>query len=170
MDPIAARRDLLERLELHQARLEGYLTNARPRNARLAGVAITGSAVSAVLTAGPAIGGPSFTSATASLLAVTDTSHIWRVLCFGALLLSVLAAVAVNLSNNLAIGSRVLAAETASSEIEGLHTLLTFDEISVGDAARGLHSSTAKVAFLPRNQPAASSAKLRAARTERPAR
>lgn len=149
MEPEAARRELLERVESHQARIDAYVKTARPRNARLSTTAIIGSAIAAALTAGPAIGGPSFTQASASLLSVPDTSIIWRVLCLGALVVSIVSAVAVNLANNLAESNRVAAAETASVELEGLHTLLTFREIGVGDAVRSLHAAVSKVGFMP---------------------
>jgi hypothetical protein len=149
MEPERALQELLERVESHQARIDAYVQTARPRNARLSTIAIVGSAIAAALTAGPAIGGPSFTQASASLLSIEETSVIWRVLCLGALVVSIVSAIAVNLANNLAESNRVAAAETASVELDGLHTLLTFREISVGDAARGLHAAVSKVGFLP---------------------
>lgn len=153
MDAETARQELLARIAGHQHRLARYLDDVRPRNSRLAVAAIASSSVAAALTAGPAIGGPGFANSTAGLFALSDSSIVWRVLCFFAMLVSILAAVSVNLTNNSAIADRVTAAEACSVELSGLQTLLEFREISPGEAVRTYNAAVARIGFVPGSAP-----------------
>ncbi|MCY0903883.1 hypothetical protein [Arthrobacter sp. H14-L1] len=55
-DPVL-RQELSQRIQSRRANIRTLLQRARPRRNRLANLSIMGSAVAAVLTAGPAIGG-----------------------------------------------------------------------------------------------------------------
>ncbi|MFI5085453.1 MAG: hypothetical protein ACHP7K_05935 [Actinomycetales bacterium] len=128
--------------------ISSFLGRARPRRNRLSNVSVVGSAVAALLTAGPAIGGQSFTSTVQGRLGLSDDSVVWRVLCLAALVFSVGAALATNLSNSKDLASQVTAAETCSAELEALQTSLDFGQLPVTEAVKLYQQYVSKVAFV----------------------
>lgn len=149
MDPEPdVRRDLLDRIHGRRAAITAYLRRTRPRRDRLTTTSIVSSALAAVLTAGPALGGTSFTDTVAGALALRDTSAVWRVLCLGALLVSVVAAISANLSTSRDTERRVNAAEACNAELEGLATLLEFGGLAVGDGVELYRQYVVKIPFV----------------------
>jgi hypothetical protein len=147
------RRDLLNRIDSRRSSIELYLQKARPRGGRLSTVAIVSSAIAAVLTAGPALGGEPFTESVASGLSLPSDSLVWRCLCFLALAVSVVAAIATNLARSQDIERKIAAAELANAELEGLRTLVEFDQVEVGDAVKQYRQSVAKIPWVEEHQP-----------------
>ncbi|MFF5790741.1 hypothetical protein ACFY5D_01700 [Paeniglutamicibacter sp. NPDC012692] len=147
-DESGVRQQLSARIEARRASIARFLLHARPRRNRLANLSILGSAIAAVMTAGPALGGQSFTASVQSTLGIEDSSTVWRVLCLAAMLLSVAAAVATNLSNSRDLNGRVTAAETCNAELEGLETLLEFGQLPVPEAVKLYQQYVAKVPFV----------------------
>ncbi len=133
-DPVL-RQELSQRIQSRRANIRTLLQRARPRRNRLANLSIVGSAVAAVLTAGPAIGGQTFTATLQSRLGLADDSTAWRLLCLGAFLLSLFAAIATDLSNSRDLAGRVSAGESCNAELEGLPTLLDFAQLPIPEAA-----------------------------------
>jgi hypothetical protein len=147
------RRDLLKRIDARRATIELYLQKARPRGGRLATIAIVSSAIAAVLTAGPALGGQSFTANLAKGLALPSDALVWRSLCILALAVSVVAAIATNLARSQDTERKVAAAETTNAELEGLCTLVEFRQVAVGDAAKLYQHSVAKIPWVDEQRP-----------------
>lgn len=142
------RRDLLYRIDGRRASIDEYLQRARPRGGRLVTVAIVSSALSAVFTAGPALGGEPFAESVATTLALPNDSVVWRSLCFLALGVSLVAAITTNLARSQDTERKIAAAESANAELEGLRTLVAFGQVSVGDAATQYQQAVAKIPWV----------------------
>jgi hypothetical protein len=149
MDETADTRQLLaSRIEQKQDAVRSYLGRERPRRNRLSNTSILGSALAAMLTAGPAFGGTDFTEAVQALFSLESSSVVWRVLCLGAVLLSVAAALATNFANSHSLADRVSAAETCRAQLEGLQDTLNFGDIAIDDALKLYQQYVAQVAFV----------------------
>ncbi len=142
------RQDLLGRIDARRASIDGYLQHARPRGNRLVTTAIVSSAIAAVLTAGPALGGETFASGVADSLSLPNDSIVWRSLCFLALAVSIIAAITTNLSRSQDTANRIAAAEATNAELEGLRTLVEFGQVPVGDAARLYQQYVTKIPWI----------------------
>jgi MFS family permease len=90
------RQRLSDRINQKQQAIRSYLGRERPRRNRLSNISIVGSALAAMLTAGPAVGGTGFTEAVQGIFSLGDDSIVWRFLCLAAVVLSVAAALATN--------------------------------------------------------------------------
>jgi hypothetical protein len=142
---------LLERIAYRRHDLDGYLRRARPRSERMAVVTIVSSAVAATLTAGPALGGKPFTDSLT--LAMNLDAPIWRPLCFVAMIASVIAVIAANLSRSRNAEAHILNAEVCNSELEGLQTLLEFHQVPMKQAVKMYQEAVAKVPFVEDEAP-----------------
>lgn len=148
-DDSELRRDLLQRIEARRAGVDAFLRDNRPRIRRRANVVIVLSSLSAAFTAGPALGGRSFAGSVQQGLGIADDSVVWRVLCLLALVVSVAAAVLVNIAKGQDADARLSTAEAAGAELEGLATLLQFGHLSLDDAVKLYQQYTVKIAFVP---------------------
>jgi hypothetical protein len=149
MDETLDTRQLLcNRIEQKQQAVRSYLGRERPRRNKLSNISVVGSALAAMLTAGPAFGGTGFTNALKGVFLLEDGSLVWRVLCMGAVLLSVGAALATNFANSHSIADRVSAAETANAQLEGLRDTLSFGHIDTDEALKLYQQYVAQVAFV----------------------
>lgn len=100
---------------------------------RLVNTAIVSSALAAALTVGPAFGGQTLTAWLTGTLGFT--APVWQLLCLGATICSVSAAIATNMSKSHEIASRILRAQTCDVKLEGLETLLEMDQIDMAKAS-----------------------------------
>lgn len=145
-----------QQLSVHIARrrtaINSYLSRAKPRRNRLVNVAVIGSTLAAALTAGPAVGGTRFTSGVQDIFSLADDSTVWRVLCLGAVLLSLAAALATNLSNSHSVSAQVSAAEACSAELDGLEFAVAFGHLPIDDAVTLYGQYVAKVSFIADTQ------------------
>jgi hypothetical protein len=149
MDPESdVRRELLAQIRGRRAGITAYLRRIRPRRDHLVTTSIVSSALSAVLTAGPALGGETFADTVGHALALRDTSPVWRLLCLGALIVSLVAAISANLAKSRDLERRVTAAEVCNTELEGLETLLEFGRLPVEDAVKLYQQYVAKIPFV----------------------
>ncbi|WP_211882776.1 hypothetical protein [Pseudarthrobacter albicanus] len=149
MDETSDTRQLLSaRIEQKQQAVRSYLGRERPRRNKLSNVSVGGSALAAMLTAGPAFGGTGFTEALSRVFSLGDDSIVWRVLCLFAVLLSVAAALATNFANSHSLSDRVSAAETANAQLEGLRDTLSFGHIDTDEALKLYQQYVAQVAFV----------------------
>jgi hypothetical protein len=128
------RQRLSGRIEQKQQAIRAYLERARPRRNRLANISVMGSTLAAILTAGPALGGTGFTQTVQGMFALDDPSVVWRVLCMGAVILSVGAGLGTNSANSPALAEKVSAAEAANAQLEGLQVALDFGHIDTEEA------------------------------------
>jgi hypothetical protein len=111
-------------------------------------LSIVSSALAAALTAGPALGGPGFTRSVAEGLGANDDSNVWRLLCILAMVVSVIAAIAANLSKAKNAEARIISAETSNAELEGLQTLVEFGQLPLQDAVKLYQQYVAKIPFV----------------------
>lgn len=150
------RRDLLARIETRRAAVQTFLRDNRPRIRRRANLTIVLSSLAAAFTAGPAVGGESFTDSVQQNLNLSASSVVWRVLCLAALLVSVGAAVMTTLAKSQDADARLSTAEAVNAELEGLVSLLQFGHLAVEDGAKLYHQYTVKIPFVEDLPPAPS--------------
>jgi hypothetical protein len=142
------RQRLSDRIQQKQQTIRSYLGRERPRRNRLSNISIVGSALAAMVTAGPAAGGTGFTEALQGIFSLGDDSVVWRFLCLAAVILSVAAALATNFANSHALADRVSAAETTNAQLEGLQDTLDFGHIPIDDALKLYQQYVAQVPFV----------------------
>jgi exonuclease VII small subunit len=147
-DERVLRRQLVERVRARRIDIDGFLDRARPRNSRLATVGIVSSALAAVFTGGPAIGGETFAKAAQGFVGSTTDSPVWRSLCALALVVSVVAAICTNLMRSQNATARISAAETANAELDSLQTMLEFGQVRLDVGLKLYQQSVAKVSFV----------------------
>jgi hypothetical protein len=148
-----SRRELLEQIKSRRAAIGAYVRVLEPRGTRLTNLSIICSAIVTALTAGPALGGTQFTGVTAEALNVTETSLVWRALCFLAMVLSMVAAIATNLYKSHDYAARLAKAEACNVALEGLETLIKFGQLSLAEAVTLYQQYVAEVSFV-HEQPA----------------
>jgi hypothetical protein len=102
----------------------------RRRDQSLTLLSVIASAVAAVLTAAPAMGGPSLTQALGS--AGPDTPS-WRILCGVASLCSLLAAIATNFHRQQEVTTRLARCQAAAARLETLELQVSFQQAPLGD-------------------------------------
>jgi hypothetical protein len=139
---------LLKRIERRRRTVETYLRSARPRVTRLTYISVISSALAAALTAGPALGGQKFTTQVAASLQLGGPANVWRPLCLLAMIVSIIAAISANLSMSKNAETRIISAEACCAELEGLHTLVEFGQMSLEDAVKLYQEYIAKVPFV----------------------
>lgn len=147
-DDDTLRRDLLARVEARRSDVRAFLSRQRPRTRRLATGTIVLTSLAAVFTAGPAVGGDNFSGAAQKAFHLSTDSVVWRVLCMAALVVSVAAALMTNLGRSQDATARLSAAEAASTELEGLSTLLRYGELSLDDAVKLYQQYTITIPFV----------------------
>jgi hypothetical protein len=147
------RQDLFDRIAARRASITVYLDGSRPRSGRLTMVAIISSAVATVLVAGPALGGEAFAGGVGGALGLSADSIVWRVLCFLAMLASLLAAISTNLQKSQDLAGRISAAEAVDADLEGLQTLLQFGKTPTTDAVNLYQGYVARIPFVDEQVP-----------------
>jgi hypothetical protein len=148
------RQQLLERITARRASIDVYLRENRPRSDRLANTAIVSGAVAAVLVSGPALGGETFTSGAADVLAVRGSSAVWQVLCFLGMVAAVVAAISTNLHKSQNLAGRISTAEACDAELEGLETMLEFKRMSTEEAVELYQGYVTRIPFVDELEPA----------------
>ena len=138
---------LTRRIEDRRRTVEAYLRGASPRAERLTYVAIVSSALTAALTAGPGVGGTKFTDGVAERLDVAAAA-VWQSLCLVGMLTSVVAAISANLSKSRNAEARIVSAEACNAELEGLQTLVEFQQVSLSEALKLYQQYVARVPFV----------------------
>ena len=142
------RRELLGQIEERRESIRTFVHQGRLRRNRLLNISIISTSLAAVLTAGPALGGQKFTDAVQTGLSLGTDSIVWRVLCLGALVVSVVAAISTNLSKSGDVSGQLNAAEACNAELEGLETLVRFGQVPVDDAVTRYQQSVLKIPFV----------------------
>jgi hypothetical protein len=148
------RRELLGRIQEKRTGIAAYIRRLEPRAARLMTTSIVSSALAAVLTAGPALGGERFTSGAQRLMLLPNDAVVWQVLCFGAMVASLVAVISTNLYRSGDLAMRLSRAEAAGAQLEGLETLVEFGRLPVDEAVKLYQQYVAAVPYIP-DQPAA---------------
>jgi hypothetical protein len=154
LDDEAVRQELLARIRAKRASIAAYVGQLEPRGTRLMNLSIICSALAAVLTAGPALGGEDFTGSAQRLMLLADDALVWQVLCLAATVAALGAVVATNLYKAGDLPARLSRAEAASAQLEGLEALVEFGRLPVEAAVTLYQQYVAAIPALP-DQPAA---------------
>jgi hypothetical protein len=115
--------DLLNQIRQKHTQIDQYVAGALPRKRRLINIAIVGSTLAAALTAGPAVGGASFTAWLTLTLGLTSPS--WQLLCGAAATCCVAATVATQVLKSGHVEENVARALSCRAELEALEIGLT---------------------------------------------
>jgi hypothetical protein len=124
--------DVLGRIRAKRAEVERFLAAAVPRKRRLLNTTIVGGSLASALTAGPAVGGPSFTAWLTMAMGLTSPS--WRLLCGAASAASIMATVATQLLKSNNIEQNIGRAQSARAKLEVLETSLTLGQLDTRQA------------------------------------
>ena len=138
--------ELLRLIRKKRAQLDSFLSVARPRQRRLLNTTIVGGSAAAFLTAGPAVGGPSFTAWLTSMLGLTSPS--WRILCGVASLCSILATVATQLLKSHHVEENVTRAQGCRAKLEVLDAGLSLGQLDPQQATGEYLKCVEDAAFL----------------------
>lgn len=147
-DDIEVRQDLLARIRTRRASINAYVHEKRPLGSWLPNISIVSSAIAAVLMVGPATGGLTFAQAVQKSLSLSQSSTVWRTLCFVTLIVSAVAAISANLNKSNNLPARISVAEACNADLEGLQALIEFGELPVKDAANIYRQVIAKIPFI----------------------
>lgn len=126
---------LLEKIKVKRAGINAYAKDIDSRSSRLTNWSIICTALTTVLTAGPAIGRENFTKFVTSIIPVNDP-QVWGTLCLLAMILSIVAAITNNLNRSRELASHLAKAQAASLLLEKLENSLEFKQIPVSQAAK----------------------------------
>jgi MFS family permease len=138
--------DLLSRIRKKRGDLDAFLSSAQPRKRRLLNTTIVGGSLAAALTAGPAVGGPSFTAFLTGALGLTSPS--WRLLCAAASVSSIAATVATQLLKSNHVEENVARAQGCRAKLEVLDLGLAMGQIDAKQAAAEYLKCVEDSAFL----------------------
>ena len=139
---------LLTKIHDQRARIDLFLRRARPRHTTLTVVTIVSSALAAALTAGPALGGPEYTKRANEILRFEEPGDVWQYSCLVAMLVSITAAICVNLNQASKTESRIISAEACRAELTCLQTLVEFHQVSLAEALKLYQQHVTRVPFL----------------------
>lgn len=138
--------DILGRIRAKRAEVERFLASALPRKRRLLNTTIVGGSLAAALTAGPAVGGQSFTAWLTMAMGLTAPS--WRLLCGAASAASIMATVATQLLKSNNIEQNIGRAQSARAKLEVLETSVTLGQIDARQAVAEFLKCVEDAAFL----------------------
>ena len=138
---------LLNKIQNKRAEIDSFLASKEPRNKRLTNIAIICGAIASVLTAGPALGGKTFTALISDSFGLT--SPAWQLLCLAATIFSVTATIAINMSKSSDIRSKIDSARGCEAKLEGLQTLLELKQIEIQQAASLYASYLTEIPHVP---------------------
>jgi hypothetical protein len=132
MTPTGSIEELANRIRLKRGEIEAYLRSAQPRKRRLLNLTIGGGTLAAALTAGPAVGGQTFTAWLTQALGLQSPS--WRLLCGAASIASVVATVSTQLLKSHNVEANVARAQSCRAKLEVLETALALGQLDVSQA------------------------------------
>jgi hypothetical protein len=138
--------NLLKRIRAKRLHIGNYVSRIEPAGNRLTTLSITCSAIAALLTAGPAIGGENLMKALGS---AGQNSPSWRLLCGGALVSSLVAAIANNLYRSHDMAARLSKAQVNDVRLETLETQLELGHVSLEKAAAEYGKCILEIPFVP---------------------
>lgn len=138
--------ELAGRIRQKRAELDAFLSAARPRKRRLLNTTIVGGTLAAALTAGPAVGGASFTAWLTMALGLTSPS--WRLLCAAASVSSIMATVATQLLKSHNIEEHVARAVGCRAKLEALDLGLALGQLDLRQATTEYLKCVEDAAFL----------------------
>ena len=129
-----------------RTRLERFIARNLPRKRRLLNITIIGGTLAAALTAGPAVGGQSFTRWLT--MAFELTAPAWQLLCGAAAACSVMATVATQLLKSQNVEEHVTRAQSVRAKLEVLEVGLATGTVDVRQATTEYLRCVEESAFL----------------------
>lgn len=138
--------DLVAQIRLKRSQLESFVSAARPRRRRLINTTIVGGSLAAVLTAAPAVGGPSLTAWISSAMNMSSPS--WRILCAAAAVCSITATVATQLLKSHNVEEHLTRAQGCKAKLEVLEIGLTLGQLDTRQATNEYLRCVEESAFL----------------------
>ncbi|MHB8645178.1 MAG: hypothetical protein ACYDAR_05250 [Thermomicrobiales bacterium] len=148
-DDAAVRQELLERIRARRASITAFARDLEPRAGRLANITIVSSALVTAFTAGPALGGTKLTAGVQSAAQLPSESFVWRTLCFAAMICSIVAIIATNMSKSRDVANRLNKAEAGNAALEGLDAQLAFGHLPVAQGVKLYQKYVAEIPFIP---------------------
>ena len=141
---------LLERIRARQADISAYIKDTEQRVNRLTNLGIVCTSLTAIFTAGPAIGRDQFTKFMAAVFNVREVA-VWGTLCLLAMLLAIAAAIINGLNRAHETAARLAKAQTAHTQFEKLEISLEFENLPIPEATRLYQQTVADLTFIPEN-------------------
>ncbi|MBW8889595.1 MAG: hypothetical protein JF616_17705 [Fibrobacteres bacterium] len=138
--------DLVARIRAKRTQVDVWLARMRPRKRRLLNTTIIGGGISALLTAGPALGGKPFTDWLTGSLALTSPS--WRLLCGMAAVASCSAALATQIIKSNSLEENLAKAQGCSAKLEILELALAAGQIDFKAGLEEFARCAESIAFL----------------------
>ena len=138
--------ELLTRVRTKRAQLSTCLAAAKPRRRRLLNTVVLGGSLAAALTAGPAIGGASFTAWLTATLGLTSPS--WRLLCGVASVCSLMATISTQMLRSHNIEENVVKAQACNAKLEVIETGLALGQLDLKQATDHYLRCVEESAFL----------------------
>jgi hypothetical protein len=137
---------LLAKIRQKRGEIAAFIGATEPRNARLTNIAIICGAISAALTAAPALGGKPLTDWITEALGLS--LPIWQLLCFGGMVCSIAATIATNLSKSHETSAKLIRAQLCDAKLEGLETLTQLRQVDVDEGAKLYVQHLADIPFI----------------------
>lgn len=151
-----ARQYLIEQIDAKRRSLNAFIRKLQPRSARLTNQGIVFSALAAALTAGPGLGGEKFTEFAKQLLGSQGDSPIWRLLCFAAMVCSLIASISTSLYKTHQMDLQLAKAQDVHSKLEGL-ALSVHMGLDMMKATELFTQYNNEAAFVPAAEPVSTS-------------
>ena len=129
-----------------RTRLERFIARNLPRKRRLLNITIVGGTLAAALTAGPAVGGQSFTRWLSTAFELTAPA--WQLLCGAAAACSVMATVATQLLKSQNVEEHVTRAQSVRAKLEVLEVGLATGTLDARQATTEYLRCVEESAFL----------------------
>jgi hypothetical protein len=148
-EPDDLKQKLLDKIKTRRAGVKAYASALEQRGVRLSNLGIICTTATAILTAGPALGGTKFTDSTGSLLGLSSNAIVWQVLCLLAVILSAVASLINNMNKPAESNSRLMKAQTFSILLERLEMELEFNQVSAETASKQFQETIAELSFIP---------------------
>lgn len=120
--------DLAARIHNKHTQVNTYLSQTKPTKRRLLNSSIIGGSLSALLTAGPALGGQTFATWMTVVFGLHSPS--WQILCGAAAICSLVATVSLQLLKSNRLEENLAKAQLCSAKLEILEIGLSTGQMS----------------------------------------
>ena len=141
-----AKSELIERAARKRQDIERWLASAVPRKRRLLNVTLLGGTLAAAFTAGPAVGGQTFTRWLSTTFGLDSPS--WQILCGAAAVCSVAATVSTQLLKSQNVEELTARAQSCRAKLETIEIGLSTGYLDLTQATREFRRCDEDAAFL----------------------
>lgn len=141
-----SRTALMTRIQSKRAEVIKYIQATDRKIKRLTNMAIVCGALAAVMTAGPALGGKTLSNWFNDMFQME--LPIWQILCFVAMMCSLCATIATNLSKSSDSMTKLVQAQVCNAKLEGLLTQTELKSLDVSEASDQFAKLLTEVSFV----------------------